>query len=46
MSSEQRALPSVANYALKRVAIDNPEFSKQAKECVNNNFYVDDLLNR
>jgi len=35
---------SIANYALQRVVRDNPNGSQESKECILNNFYVDDLL--
>lgn len=36
--------PSCSNYALRRVAEDNPSASKEAIYTIKNNFYVDDLV--
>ena len=36
---------SCANYALRRISIDNvEEFGKETADVIQNNFYVDDLL--
>ena len=36
--------PSCCSYALRKTAIDNPEFGEEVKKLVLRNFYVDDCL--
>ncbi|XP_074661512.1 uncharacterized protein LOC141914144 [Tubulanus polymorphus] len=36
--------PSCANYALRRLVVDYPNFPLEVKDCIVRNFYVDDFL--